>query len=100
MRSQLDLEQMAAEEHAHAGPRSAEEVEELVIAVRLERYNRGLPCGAKAIRRRLAEHYSLMPLPSERTIARILSRNGLTHGRTGSYPGDDLPGTRIQRNTS
>ena len=92
MWSELDFEKMAAEEHAYAGVRSSDEVEDLVVAVRVERYNRGLQCGPKALRRRLAEHYSLTPLPSERTIARILSRNGLTHGRTGWDPGDDHPG--------
>lgn len=88
MWSQLDLEQMAAEENSYAEVRSAKEVEDLVVLVRLERYNRGLSCGPKALRQRLKEHYSLNPLPSERTIARILSRNGLTHGRTGWYPED------------
>lgn len=88
MWSQLDLEQVEAEENSYTGVRSAKEVEDLVVLVRLERYNRGLPCGPKALRQRLDEHYSLIPLPSERTIARILSRNGLTHGRTGWYPED------------
>ena len=86
MWSQLDLEQMAAEENFYTGVRSsAKEVEDIVVFVRLERYNRGLQCGPKALRQRLDEHYSLIPLPSERTIARIPSRNSLTHGRTGSY---------------
>ncbi len=76
----LDLEQMDREENAYAGLRPPEEVEETVIMVRLNLYNRGLPCGPKALRRRLDEHFSLRPLPSERTIARILARNGLTYG--------------------
>jgi len=61
----------------------------MVVMVRLELYNRGLPCGPKALHRRLDEHYVLRPLPCERTIARTLSRNGLTHGRTGWYEGDE-----------
>ena len=81
----LDLKQMEREENAYAGLRPLEEVEQIVVMVRLELYNQGLPCGPKALRRRLDEHEALKPLPSERTIARILTRNGLTHGRTGYY---------------
>ena len=65
--------------------RSKQEVEECVILVRLELYNRMLPCGPKPVRERCREYYHLTPLPSERTIGRILSRNGLTHGRPGIY---------------
>jgi putative transposase len=85
---ELDWEQPAREENAYVGRREPEEVRELVCFVRLELYNRAQPCGPKALRRRLAEHYNLTPLPSERTIARILARNGLTHGRSGRYPGE------------
>jgi hypothetical protein len=52
---------------------------------RLYLYNRGLPCGAKAILLTLNQ-ISLLPLPSESTIKRILAKNGLTHNRTGFYP--------------
>ena len=89
MHRDLDLERMAEEANALSPPSSPEEVEQLVVMVRLELYNRGRPCGPAALRRRLQEHYHLTPLPSERTIARMLARNGLTHGRTGWYPGDD-----------
>jgi hypothetical protein len=89
MFSELDMEQMAREQNAWSGVRPPEEVEQIVVMVRLELYNRGLPCGPKALRRRLDEHYALKPLPSERTIARMLSRNGLTHARTGWYEGDE-----------
>ena len=85
----LDLEQMEREENAYAGIRPPEEVEQIVVTVRLELHNRGLPCGPKALRRRLDEHEVLRPLPSERTIARILARNGLTRGRTGQYEGEE-----------
>ena len=67
--------------------RSAAEIEQIVIMVRLNLYNRELPCGAQAIRRHL-EHLQdgiVTPLPSLRTINRILRRNGLTHRRTGYY---------------
>ena len=85
MWSELNLKEMAAEEHALAGPHSAKEVEELVVMVRLHLYNQGAPCGARALRQRLDRHYSFTPLPSESTINRILSRQCLTHKRTGSY---------------
>lgn len=66
--------------------RSRQEIEDCVTFVRLELYNRDRPCGPKAVRKRLQEFYHVSPLPSERTIASILSRYGLTHGRTGFYP--------------
>ena len=69
----------------YAGARSPAEVEQIIIAVRLELYNRGLPCGPAALRRRLSDQYALGTLPSPRSIARILARNGLTHRRTGWY---------------
>mgnify|MGYP001560015614 CR=1 FL=1 len=84
----LDLEQMEREENAHTDLRPPEEVEQIVVMVRLELYNRGLPCGPKVLRRRLDEHKVLRPLPSERTIARILALNGLIYRRTGWYEGD------------
>jgi len=37
----------------------------------------------------MATLYHVTPLPSERTLAQILARNGLTHGRTGWYEDDD-----------
>jgi len=67
--------------------RSAAEIEQIVIMVRLNLYNRELPYGAQAIRRHL-QHLQdgiVTPLPSLSTINRILSRNGLTHRRTGHY---------------
>ena len=85
----LDLEQIQREENAYAGPHLPEEVEQIVVMVRLELYNRGLPCGPKALRRRLDEYEAFKLLPSERTIARILARNGLTCGRTGRYEGEE-----------
>ena len=62
-----------------------QDIEEYVTFVRLELYNKGLPCGAKAIQQRLAEPYRVRPLPSVSTICRILSRRGLTYCRTGFY---------------
>jgi len=64
---------------------SREEIEQIVVIHRLYLYNRGLPCGAKAIRL-LLDQQALQPLPSVSTIQRILSQNGLTHARTGFYP--------------
>ena len=84
----LDLEQMEREENAYTGLRPSKEVEQIVVMVRLEMYNKGLPYGPKILRRRLNEVEVLKPLPSERTIYRILARNGLTCGRTGWYEGD------------
>jgi len=55
-----------------------------VESVRLELYNEGLLYGAQNIRWRL-EELGLSPLPSVRTINRILARRGLTHRRTGRY---------------
>ena len=62
-----------------------QEIEECVTFVRLELYNRDMPCGPKAVQDRLRTFYHVKPLPSERTIARILVRHGLTHARTGFY---------------
>ena len=66
---------------------TSKEIEQIVILERLYLYNRGLPCGAQAIRRRM-ERQGIQPLPSISTINRILSRNCLTHRRTGYYPED------------
>ena len=63
------------------------EIEEIVIMERFHLYNRGLSYGAKAISRVL-QHKGVQPLPSITTINRILSRNCLTHRRTGYYPED------------
>ena len=82
---ELDMEQIAREQNASTAIHSREEIEEIVVMVRLELYHKGLPCGPKALRKRIDEHEQVNPLPSERTIARILSRNGLTHRRTGWY---------------
>jgi len=62
-----------------------QQIKECVTFVRLELYNRDMPCGSKAVQERLRSFYHVKPLPSERTIARILSRHGLTNGRTGLY---------------
>lgn len=64
--------------------RTAREIEEIVKLTRLSLYNQGLFCGAQAILWELEEQ-NIQPLPSLRTINRILSRNDLTHRRTGRY---------------
>lgn len=69
----------------HTMPRrSAREIEEIVVMVRLSLYNRGLFCGAQAIAWEL-DDLLVRPLPSLRTINRILARNELTRRRTGRY---------------
>jgi hypothetical protein len=65
--------------------RTNQKIEACVTFVRLELYNRKLPCGPKALRQRLSTFYHVKPLPSERTIARTLAHQGLAHGRTGFY---------------
>ena len=67
--------------------RSAAEIEQIVIMVRLNLYNRDIPCGAQAIRRQLEQldDAIVSPLPSLTTINTILRRNNLTHRRTGHY---------------
>jgi len=61
------------------------EIKEIVALVRLNLYNRGRPHGVNAILQEM-ESMRVLPLPSTRCIARILTRLGLTHGRTGHYP--------------
>lgn len=73
---------------------SRKELERIVIMARLGLYNKGLPCGATALRRHLRDHDDVRPLPSVRQIGRWLALHGLTHARTGWYEGDvqdDLP---------
>ena len=64
--------------------RTKTEIEEIVKMVRLNLYSKDLFCGAQAILWEL-EDYGIQPLPSLRTINRILVRNDLTHRRTGRY---------------
>ena len=66
--------------------------------VRLSLYNRGLFCGAQAIRWELDE-LVVRPLPSMRTINRILARNELTRRRTGRYQptGRKYPALRAEK---
>src|SRR6056297_3661441 len=60
------------------------EIEEIVKTIRLSLYNKNLFCGAQAIQWEL-EDLGISPIPSARTINRILHRNDLTHRRTGKY---------------
>ena len=60
------------------------EVVEAVKLTRLSLYNQGVFCGAQAIRWELAD-LLFSPLPSLRTINRILAREDLTHRRAGRY---------------
>jgi transposase InsO family protein len=70
--------------------RTPKEIEEIVKMVRLNLYNRDLFCGAQAILWEI-EELEIRPLPSLRTINRILSRNDLTHRRTGRYEAKGTP---------
>ena len=74
----------------HFSNRTPDEIEEIVKMVRLHLYNRSLFHGAQAIRWEL-EDLDVSPLPSLRTINRILSRNELTHRRTGKYEPKGTP---------
>jgi len=67
-----------------------EEVERVVVMERLYRYNHGAPCNAVALHRHLRDQRITHPLPSVRRIAHILTKYGLTYGRTGWYPGEEL----------
>lgn len=69
---------------AYLAQATSPEVVEAVQVVRLSLYNQGLLCGAQNIRWEL-EELSVAPLPSVRTINRILAREELTHRRTGRY---------------
>jgi putative transposase len=60
------------------------EVVEAVKLVRQQLSNEGLFCGAQAIGWEL-EALHVTPLPSLRTISRIVKREGLTQRRTGPY---------------
>lgn len=64
--------------------RTPPEIVEVIKMIRLNLYNQDLFCGAQAIQWEL-EDLGIKPLPSIRTINRILSQNGLTHRRTGKY---------------
>jgi transposase InsO family protein len=64
--------------------RTSDYTEEVVKMVRLNLYTRDLFCGAQAIRWEMGD-LGYEPLPSIRTINRILARHELTHRRTGAY---------------
>jgi transposase InsO family protein len=80
-----------ASRRPHTSPHAyAAEIIEAVRLVRLELYNAGLLCGAQNVRWRL-EDLGVDPLPSLRSIDRILVREGLTHRRTGRYVAKGIP---------
>jgi len=78
--------------------RTRQEIEAIVKLVRLELYNEGLFCGAQAIAWRMEEQ-CIKPIPSLRTINRILVRHALTHRRTGRYEpkGKKYPSPRANK---
>src|SRR4030066_2050000 len=64
--------------------RTPAEIERIVELVRLNLYNKDLFCGNQAIQWEM-EDMEVQPIPSLRTISRILCRRDLTHRRTGRY---------------
>ena len=76
------------EQEKLSGQRTAQEIEQIIVLTRLGLYGRAVSCGPKAIRMTMDKIHNVRPLPSLRTIAMALARNGLTYGRTGWYPGD------------
>ena len=66
-----------------------------ITHLRLQLYNAGLPCGPKAIRKELEEE-GISPVPSVSTIARALTRQHLTNGRTGYYAQDYAESEEVQ----
>jgi putative transposase len=70
--------------------RTPSEIEEIVKMIRSNLYNQDLFCGAQAILWEM-EDLGVKPLPSVRTINRVLSRNELTYRRTGKYEPKGTP---------
>jgi len=64
--------------------RTPEEIEDIVEMVRLSLYNKDRFCGDQAIQWEMKD-MEVQPIPSLRTISRILCRRELTHRRTGRY---------------
>jgi hypothetical protein len=86
---EVDLEKLEREQYSLIPDTWSPVVQEaLIVLERLSLYNRGLPCGAAVLHKRLDEHYNVRPLPSVRWIGEILRRHGLTCGRTENYPGE------------
>jgi hypothetical protein len=77
----LDRERLAEEENAYSPSRSPAEVRQIVVLARQQLHHRARPCGARALHRYLNEFYHLKPLPSARTIGRLLARNGMIERR-------------------
>jgi hypothetical protein len=96
MWAEVDKDELMKEQWVPVEPCTQQEVEQIVVLVRLELHNASVRCGPKAIRERMESFYHVVPLPSTRTVARILARNGLTYGRTDWYEGDEpewVPGS-------
>jgi len=64
--------------------RTPDEIEDIVEMVRLSLYNKDRFCGDQAIQWEMKD-MEVQPIPSLRTISRILCRRELTHRRTGRY---------------
>jgi hypothetical protein len=99
MFNELDFEQMLRDTAGLCDTEwSPGQIEQIVTMIRLELYNRGAACGPKSIQSQMDGSYGVKPLPSERTIARMLAANGLTYGRIGWCDGDEkwLPASAIR----
>ena len=70
---------------SHHPARISPDIEKIVTRIRLELYESDLFCGAQAILWEM-EDRGIRPLPSERTINRILGRNDLALRRTPYEP--------------
>jgi len=75
----VNREQLVEEENRYSPPRPPEEVEAISARAWWDLYNRGLPCGMRPFRKRLREFDHLRPLPTERTLAKIVERHGVTY---------------------
>ncbi len=84
MWSDLDLEQLDKESYSSLAYYTKEEIEELIVMIRLNLYNNMKLCGSKKIQEEL-DDTCVVPLPSLSTIGRVLRKRGLTYKRTGNY---------------
>lgn len=91
------------EEHprrpASSPARTPVAIEQAVLGTRRHLEADGVFCGAQAIRWDLEDQGGVEPLPSIRTIGRMLVRHGLTRRRRGPYEpkGKRYPGPRADR---
>ena len=61
------------------------EIEEIIEMECLHLYNKGVPCGPKAIQANLAK-LDVEPVPTEYRIKKVLRERDLIYGWTRDYP--------------